>query len=77
MTIRTEKSGVNAPCPCGQKRPDGRPIKYKKCCIGKEQKEKEDVIRVITEVIKRWMRNRKTRRIMAQKNVRASTKNNC
>jgi len=24
--------GRNDPCPCGAKYPDGRPIKYKKCC---------------------------------------------
>ena len=24
--------GRNDPCPCGKKRPDGRPIKYKNCC---------------------------------------------
>jgi hypothetical protein len=25
--------GANAPCPCGKLRADGRPMKYKKCCM--------------------------------------------
>jgi hypothetical protein len=24
--------GRNAPCPCGKKRPDGTPVKFKQCC---------------------------------------------
>ena len=28
----TREPGRNAPCPCGKKRPDGRPVKYKNCC---------------------------------------------
>ena len=26
-----EKVGRNDPCPCGAKRPDGTPVKYKNC----------------------------------------------
>ena len=26
-------TGANAPCPCGKKRNDGKPMKYKKCCM--------------------------------------------
>ena len=29
---REKKPGPNDPCPCGKKRPDGSPMKYKKCC---------------------------------------------
>lgn len=41
------KIGRNEDCPCGKKKPDGKAIKYKKCCQSKdetllsEQKEKE------------------------------------
>ena len=31
VTARREP-GRNDPCPCGRKRPDGRPMKYKNCC---------------------------------------------
>jgi preprotein translocase subunit SecA len=27
------RAGRNDPCPCGAKHPDGRPVKYKKCCM--------------------------------------------
>lgn len=30
------KVGVNDPCPCGAKKSDGTPIKYKKCCLLKQ-----------------------------------------
>jgi preprotein translocase subunit SecA len=31
--VRAQKEpGRNDPCPCGKKRPDGRPMKYKDCC---------------------------------------------
>jgi preprotein translocase subunit SecA len=31
--IRKEaKVGRNDPCPCGKKKPDGSPVKYKNCC---------------------------------------------
>lgn len=30
-TASRSKPGRNDPCPCGAKRPDGRPVKYKKC----------------------------------------------
>jgi len=29
---KTLKIGKNAPCPCGKKRPNGLPMKYKDCC---------------------------------------------
>ena len=29
---RAKKIGRNDPCPCGKKRPNGLPIKYKDCC---------------------------------------------
>ena len=29
---KTEKIGRNDPCPCGKKRPNGLPMKYKDCC---------------------------------------------
>ena len=29
------KVGRNDPCPCGATKPDGTPIKYKKCCYPK------------------------------------------
>ncbi len=32
---RRTKVGRNDPCPCGAKRPDGRPVKYKHCCYPK------------------------------------------
>jgi hypothetical protein len=33
---RWPKVGRNEPCPCGKKDGDGKPIKFKKCCIGKD-----------------------------------------
>lgn len=30
-----KKIGRNEPCPCGAKKADGSPIKFKKCCIYK------------------------------------------
>jgi len=30
--VRSNKIGRNDPCPCGALRPDGKPMKYKKCC---------------------------------------------
>jgi len=30
--ILSSKTGRNDPCPCGKKKPDGKPLKYKKCC---------------------------------------------
>ncbi len=30
--VRVKKVKPNDPCPCGAKRPDGRPWKYKECC---------------------------------------------
>jgi len=29
---KTQKIGRNDPCPCGKKRPNGLPMKYKDCC---------------------------------------------
>ena len=29
---RVKKPGRNDPCPCGRKRPNGLPMKYKDCC---------------------------------------------
>ena len=29
---KSVKVGRNAPCPCGSKKPDGTPVKYKNCC---------------------------------------------
>jgi preprotein translocase subunit SecA len=29
---KTSKPGRNDPCPCGKKRPNGLPMKYKDCC---------------------------------------------
>jgi preprotein translocase subunit SecA len=29
---RVKKPGRNDPCPCGKKRPNGLPMKYKDCC---------------------------------------------
>ena len=29
---RAQKIGRNDPCPCGKKRPNGLPMKYKDCC---------------------------------------------
>lgn len=31
----TKKVGRNEPCPCGAKKADGSPVKFKKCCIYK------------------------------------------
>lgn len=33
------KIGRNDPCPCGRKRPNGRPMKFKNCCENKENHE--------------------------------------
>jgi len=34
--IRAQKTpGRNDPCPCGRKKPDGTPVKYKNCCMKK------------------------------------------
>ena len=34
--IRVQKMpGRNDPCPCGKKKPDGTPVKYKNCCMRK------------------------------------------
>lgn len=30
--VRSKKIGRNEPCPCGKKKPDGTPVKYKNCC---------------------------------------------
>jgi preprotein translocase subunit SecA len=30
--ISSQEPGRNDPCPCGKKRPDGKPVKYKNCC---------------------------------------------
>jgi len=30
--VAGKEPGRNDPCPCGKKRPDGRPMKYKNCC---------------------------------------------
>ncbi len=30
--VKSEKIGRNDPCPCGAKKPDGSPVKYKHCC---------------------------------------------
>ncbi len=30
--ITGKEPGRNDPCPCGKKRPDGKPVKYKNCC---------------------------------------------
>ena len=30
--VRSQKIGRNEPCPCGKKKPDGTPVKYKNCC---------------------------------------------
>ena len=30
--VRSTKIGRNDPCPCGKKKPDGTPMKYKNCC---------------------------------------------
>jgi peptide deformylase len=32
FTVRSEKVGRNAPCPCGKTNQDGKPVKYKRCC---------------------------------------------
>ena len=29
---KAQKIGRNDPCPCGKKRPNGLPMKYKDCC---------------------------------------------
>jgi len=35
--IRAQKApGRNDPCPCGRKKPDGTPVKYKNCCMKKK-----------------------------------------
>jgi len=31
-TRKQQKIGRNDPCPCGKKRPNGLPMKYKDCC---------------------------------------------
>lgn len=31
-------AGRNDPCPCGAKTPDGKPVKYKKCCLPMHEK---------------------------------------
>lgn len=33
----SKKIGVNDPCPCGALREDGKPKKYKKCCLDKDK----------------------------------------
>lgn len=35
------KVGRNDPCPCGATKPDGKPMKYKRCCEPKEQRREE------------------------------------
>jgi len=30
--IKNKKIGRNEPCPCGKKKSDGKPVKYKNCC---------------------------------------------
>jgi uncharacterized protein YecA (UPF0149 family) len=30
---KSEKVGRNDPCPCGSKDQNGKPIKFKKCCL--------------------------------------------
>ena len=31
--VKTDNIGRNDPCPCGAKKPNGTPIKYKNCCL--------------------------------------------
>jgi uncharacterized protein YecA (UPF0149 family) len=33
MSRRPPKVGRNEPCPCGRKDENGKPIKFKKCCL--------------------------------------------
>jgi len=35
LSVKSEKVGRNDPCPCGAKKSDGSPIKYKHCCGNK------------------------------------------
>lgn len=37
-SMSTMGSHRNKPCPCGKKHPDGRPIKFKHCCLGNREK---------------------------------------
>lgn len=37
--MRNIKIKPNDPCPCGRKRPNGKPMKYKKCCLNKKPRE--------------------------------------
>jgi peptide deformylase len=32
FTVKSTKVGRNQPCPCGKKRDNGKPYKYKQCC---------------------------------------------
>lgn len=29
------RAGRNSPCPCGRRKPDGTPVKFKHCCINR------------------------------------------
>jgi hypothetical protein len=33
MILNDGKPKLNGPCPCGRKKEDGTPVKYKKCCL--------------------------------------------
>ena len=36
--VGAQKTPSNAPCPCGSKHPDGKPKKYKHCCLKQSSK---------------------------------------
>lgn len=55
MTQYVQKVGRNDPCPCGKLKPDGSPLKYKKCCWLKEKPppSKEEVLKMAEKVLRR------------------------
>ncbi len=46
MKIQDVKIGRNDPCPCGELKPDGKPKKYKNCCLNKETPNKKKMVKM-------------------------------
>lgn len=48
--------GRNDPCPCGSKKPNGEPKKYKKCCLPKLEEMDTYSGKIANEDYEQWMK---------------------
>ena len=48
--------GRNDPCPCGSKKPNGEPKKYKKCCLPKLEEMETYSGKIANEDYEQWMK---------------------